>query len=53
MKLEKVQYREYCFKKPNKLRYEGYFKNNSINYYLVNNTTIAYCVWYNDKKFYI
>ena len=51
MRLIKVQYRDYCFKKPNKLQYEGYFKNNSINYYLVNETTIGYCVWYTDKRF--
>jgi hypothetical protein len=51
MKLIKVQYRDYCFRKRNKVQHEGYFKTDSNNFYLINNTTIGYCVWYNSKRF--
>lgn len=51
MRLIKVQYRDYCFSKANRIQNEGCFKIDSINYYLINNTTIGYCVWYNDKRF--
>lgn len=54
MRLRKVQYRDYCFIRPNTVRHEGYFKTRifySINYYMINDTTIGYCVWYVDKRF--
>jgi len=51
MRLRKVQYREYCFIKRNNAQHEGYFLNDSNNFYLINNTTIGYCVWYVDKRF--
>jgi hypothetical protein len=53
MRLRKVQYRDYCFIKPNAVRYDCYFKIDSFNYYMISNSTIGYCVWYDDKKFYI
>lgn len=51
MKLRKVKYRDYCFIRPNTVRHEGYFKIDSINYYMINDATIGYCVWYVDKRF--
>ena len=52
MRLRKVKSREYCFISPNTVRYEGYFKIDSINYYFIKDTIIGYCVFsgYEDFK---